>query len=247
MKKIQILGFAMFAMFALSAIAATSAFAEPEWLVETLKVTETLPAETEGLLNLIALENNTPLNEINCEGILDGTIGPPLASNPGVGTDEITAVLSLNQETISSTPLSGLALGCLVTQSAGGLGDCTVNSLAAVWPLNLPWSTELELMTAAPIWLNRLFKLPSSGPQPGWYTSCASNIGTSELQCEGPSSASLSNESLSSPASVLGEFSIAAGSEKTVCNISGITGDVEGPGNTWAIGAELVRLTTAIS
>jgi len=222
MRKIQILGFALFAMVAFSAIAATAAFAEPEWLVNKIVINQTLPAETEGLLNLIALESGTKLVTIDCEGVLDGTIGPPVAANPGVGTDEITSVLSLNQETISSTPLSGLALGCLVSQSAGGLGDCTLNSLAAVWPENLPWKTELELMSAAPIWLDIL-----SGPmgkEPAWESECSSNIGTVSLLCEGLASAAVSNEAGTVPPSVLGEFSEAAGTETASCSVAGITG-----------------------
>jgi hypothetical protein len=241
MRKIQILGFALFAMVAFSAIAATAAFAEPEWLVEKNALLQTLPAETEGLLNLVALENGGQLNVIDCEGVLDGTIGPPVAAKPGVGTDEITSVLSLNQETISA-PLMGLALGCLVTQSANGLGDCVVNDLAAVWPENLPWKTELELMTVAPIWLDILSG--PAGKEPAWESECNTNIGAQSLLCEGLATATVSNEPGTVPPSVLGEFNE---TEEAACSVGTIKGDLLGTGNTWAIGLELERLETAIS
>jgi hypothetical protein len=245
MRKIQKFGFALFAVVAFSATAATGAFAEPEWLVELAAINQTLPAETEGLWNMISLESGNELVAIDCEGVLDGTIGPPVAAKPGVGTDEITSVLSLNQETISSTQLSGLALGCLVAKSAGVLGDCMLNTLAAVWPENLPWKTEMELMAAAPIWLDIL-----SGPvgkEPAWESECSTNIGTQSLLCEGLVSAAVSNEAGTVPPSVLGEFSVAAGTEEESCSATPINSDLEGSNNTWAIGAELARLETAIS
>src|SRR5450759_4894241 len=96
MRKIQILGMALFAVFAFGAVAAASAFAASEWEVEGVKLTTTLPAETEGSLKLIKLVSTTNreiLVEVRCEGIFDGTVGPG-------SKDTINKVLNLAMEEI---------------------------------------------------------------------------------------------------------------------------------------------------
>ena len=97
MRKFQVFGLMLFAVLAFSAVATASAFAEVgEWLVENVKPAEALPAETEGLLivaRLVSSTNSAVLQEVDCEGILDGTIGPGVA-------DTVTAVLNLAKELI---------------------------------------------------------------------------------------------------------------------------------------------------
>jgi hypothetical protein len=143
MRKIQLLGLALIAVFSFGAIAASAAFALPEWLVEKAEVLATLSSESEGLFEMIQLTasgGSAKLVSVDCEGVLDGTIGPVNAA--GKGVDTITKVLSLNMEEIGES-LSGLALECKVVQTAGSLTDCKLNTTALVWPENLPWTTEL--------------------------------------------------------------------------------------------------------
>jgi hypothetical protein len=258
MRKIQILGLALVAVFAFGAIAATSALAGPEWDMKgTEKVTGLVLSETEGVLNLTkfsAANGNTVLNVVTCEGILDGTLGPPNAA--GNGVDEVTKVLSLNKEEVSTTPLSGLALGCEVSQAEGAF-DCRLHSLAAVWPENLPWLTELELMTVggATLVLDKLFKdaTDSNTEPPAYDVECETGVGTfaSEL-CEGNSSGDVSNDATTVPPSVLGEFSEAVGVETPRANCPGGTGNSSGinlgSGHLWVTPAgDLVRVETGVA
>jgi hypothetical protein len=240
MRKIQILGLALFAVFAFGAISAASALAVSEWLVEGAALTAPLASETEGLLFLVQLEGGTTvLNEIDCEGIFDGTIGPG-------ATDKITEVLNLADAAIGLTALTGLALNCTVTKSAGALTDCRVNTLANVWAINLPWSTSIELMGGT-TFLDKLG--PGTGGEPGYTVECEAVIGIrAEETCTGATSSELTNEPGSTPGSVLGVFGEAQGSEKGTCAVTGAgSADTAGSGNVWGIDAALERLLTTVS
>jgi hypothetical protein len=227
MKKIHVLGLGLLAVFAFGAITASAALAAPEWLVSEAAVAENLPAETEGELALVKLVSSTNSNHlvtVKCGGILVGSIGPG-------GKDEITAVLTLGQVAVgkeTGTTLEGTALECTVTQSEGGLTDCVLNSVALVWPANLPWTSQLELMEATGTVLDVLTK------EPGYDVECktVSGLTGSEL-CAGTASAFVSN-SAGTPMGVLGE---ADPTEEANCTMTGEkTGSLEGIGTTWAVG-----------
>jgi hypothetical protein len=218
MRKIQILGLALGAVFAFSAIAAASAFAESEFLANGAVITEELASEGSGELTLSTLVLGITAVKIDCSGIFDGTVGPK-------NLDLITELLNLSKELISLTALSGLALSCEVLTSFNS--ECgAVGGLAELWAVNLPWLTELLLMTAAPEWL---IDLVSSGVgNPGYYVLC-SNGKTN--QCVGPTSASAENE----VGGLLVKFNPAApiSSEKGNCTEGGEgAGDIEGEGLT---------------
>jgi hypothetical protein len=232
MRKINVLGLGLLAVFVYGAIMASAAFAAPEWLVEELAVTENLPAETEGELELVKLVSSTNparLDTVKCSGILVGSIGP-------AGKDEITSVLTLGdgvigKETESGT-LEGTALECLVTQSEGGFLDCLLGSTALVWPANLPWKSQLELMESTGMILDVLTS--ATGPGPGYDAECTtvSGLTGSEL-CAGPASAFVSN-SVGTPMGVEGA---ADEKEEISCTLTGEkTGLLIGTGTTWAVG-----------
>jgi hypothetical protein len=242
MRKIQILGMALFAVFAFSAVAAASAFAASEWEVEGVKLTTTLPAETQGSLSLIKLVSSTNsaiLVEVHCEGIFDGTVGPG-------SKDTINKVLNLAMEEIGQ--LGGLALECKVEAGGmSGLLDCELGSTALVWAENLPWNTELELMEPSGAILDRL-GFPAGAGVPAYEVECKTTSGIvgSEL-CEGATSAEVKNDT-GTPMGVFGEFSAAVGSEEANCTMTGEkTGLNVGSGTTWAISSELVRLDTLVT
>jgi hypothetical protein len=231
MKKTHIVAFALFAVCAFSALSVASAFAG-EWLVNGAPLTAPVKAETEGELELKLIEGEaTALSAVLCSGILDGTIGPN-------GTDEISELLNLEMVAISLTALSGTALSCNVFSTSGGLADCILNTLASVWAVNLPWNTKIELMTNGEV-LDIITK------EPGYSVQCETPLGLIEETCTGNTSAVLTNAA-TTPASVLGTFN--TGSERAKCAVLGVgKGQNLGSGNTWGIGAELERLTTATS
>lgn len=230
------------AVFAFGAIAAESALAGPEWLVEKHEVLTTLNAETEGLLELIKYstsKGSTILNTIDCEGIIDGTIGPKNAA--GNGTDEITKILNLAMEEIGAA-LTGLALACKVTTAESVL-DCKNGSTASVWAQNLPWKTELELMETST--LDKIFGAGVE-KEPAYDVECELGIGghSSEL-CEGAANGEAINEPGTSPGAVLLLGTIANGTPRGNCTGTGTESALNiGDGNLWAIGE--TELTTRL-
>jgi hypothetical protein len=133
MKKVQIIGLAMFAMFAFSVVAVSTAsaleFTLAAWLVNGAAVAAPLPAETTGEL---LLENTESKGSIVCSGILDGTIGAN-------SLDEITKVLTLGKVEVGE--LTGKGIECK------GENICTSGE---AWGTKLPWKTEVELDTVSP-------------------------------------------------------------------------------------------------
>ncbi len=203
MRRIHILGLALFAVLAFGATVASSAFAEPgEWLFNGATFNATLNVETAGLLTLVRLVSETNpavLTEIDCEGIFDGTI---TQLGAGVkGTDTITALLNTLKELINELgEAPELELNCLVTFDSGALTDCKENTLAQLWPDNIslpngPWLTELLELEANGLVLDHLFGgLGELGKEPGYEVRCESLIGVfGEELCEGPTTFDLTN------------------------------------------------------
>jgi hypothetical protein len=134
MKKIHLMGLAMFAVFAFGAIAASSAFAEDRWLIDEVGVTTLTSVQTSGKLILTDLK--APLvgeAAAECSGILDGTVGP-------AGEDEITEVLTFAGVAYgkdnANNELEGTGAACTNVKNCPG---------ALVWVFGLPWLTQLEL------------------------------------------------------------------------------------------------------
>jgi hypothetical protein len=148
MKKLYTVVLALFAVSALGAIVAASASAETvllpgEWLANGAAIAAALPTETAG--ELLLEDTGAPGSPaVLCSGIFLGTV------NAG-GLDTTTELLNLAKEAISLTPLTGLALigndlpgqDC-ETELVCALG--TDESPIEVWPVGLPWTTELFVM-----------------------------------------------------------------------------------------------------
>jgi hypothetical protein len=130
-----------------------------EYLENGVGITETMLVETTGTL-LLENEKAPVVGKAAalCSGILVGDIGPD-------GADDVTEVLNLAKELISSTPLSGLALSCT---------DETNCESATVWPVGLPWLSLLQLWeTLTPAASGFTTLLTSQhGTAVGWYVEC---------------------------------------------------------------------------
>jgi hypothetical protein len=146
MKNLQRLTLAFVALCALSAVLAASASAETtlgaEWLANGNAITTNLSAEAAGQF---LLEDTGSPGEaaVLCSRIIIIIIGPN-------GILIIEIILNLAGATISSTPLTGLAL-----TGTGAGSDCVTEKTCAegtsaspieVWPVGLPWEGQLFTM-----------------------------------------------------------------------------------------------------
>lgn len=138
MKKFQGVILAMLAVTAFGAVLASSAFAETtllaEWLANGAEITTNLATTSTGALLLEDTKTIAGSAAVLCEGIFIGAVGAN-------GKDETTEIQNLAKEKIGA--LGGLALKC-VTES--GCAAATEASPIEVWPVGLPWKTELFLM-----------------------------------------------------------------------------------------------------
>jgi hypothetical protein len=148
MKKIQILGLALVAVFAFGVIIAASASAEEfllaQWLVAGALVTSALPSLSEGE---ILLHNTKTGLHIVCSFHAEGTIGPN-------SLDTITEVLSLTGVK-TGTPLANETEALLCKSVAGCENSATD---IEVWPVGLPWQTEVELAEPSGKFFDLIFK-----------------------------------------------------------------------------------------
>jgi hypothetical protein len=236
MAKLQSLCTALFLLCLLFAAATEQAWAAPVWLVEGNELSEDLPAETEGLLLFVILTSEGGvLYEVDCSAIWDGSIAPA-----GEGT--IEKLLNLAKEEISSTPLSGLALECKNTDP-GNLDACRETSETSVWPLHLPWHTQLESMAGPPEQVLDRILAHTGGEPPGYETQCTSLLGISSSdECTGATSSKVATEILTFPESTLDSFNYTEpiSSELGNCTKAGTnTFALTGELNTWAIGGTL--------
>jgi hypothetical protein len=264
MKKFHVIGIALVAVFAFFALATTSAFAEELlWLVNGADFAGTLEAETEGFLELHRLSSGgATAGTILCEGIFDGSITNPAVGN---GTDETTKVLTLTQVDVGAdngSTLTGTGITCDVTVDTGDTTFCKTGvGTAKVWPANLPWLSELELMEppAEPgsMWLDHLFKVGTE-IEPGYEVECTILLGIKATDlCTGLTSAQvlLTLETLPGTAAEgsHGEFNWEAPIESeegfcsTACPNTTPCAGLLGLGVTWAVEGELNRLETDVS
>jgi hypothetical protein len=146
MLKLRTVGAALGVLFALCAVIASSAFAvEPLWLIDGNAVLNAERSESESEILVIIYakpeELTKVLTELLCSGIFVGTVGPK-------GEDEVIQVLTLAESVIGEdgASLVGEPLLCDVTDG-GSLESCEAGvGKAEVWPANLPWHTQLELV-----------------------------------------------------------------------------------------------------
>ncbi len=233
MRKHGLVTTALLAVIAVWAISATTALGADEFLVGGATITATLSAEVEGHLILTALEGNAVLDQITCALIWTGTMVAK--------TMEITKWLNLAKEEIGAE-LVAPALSCTVSESAGGITDCLINTSAEVWPDNLPWIAAIELIGTA-----YTLDVGNGAKKPGYDFSCLAPIGTVSELCEGLTNFVLTNELGTSPATVLAEATSTA--QKLNCTAVGTeNGDVEKSDlDIWALEGGGGRLPTAVS
>ena len=231
MKKLGLTATALLAVIAVWAISTTTALAADEFLVGGSPFNGNLSAETEGHLVLSVLEGGAVLDQITCALLFTGT----MASK----TMEVTKWLNLAKEEIGAE-LVAPALDCTVSESAGGLIDCLINTKAEVWPDNLPWIAAVEL-----IGTEYTLNVGNGTKKFGYDFVCETPIGKLSELCEALASFVLTNETGIATPAVLAEGS---GTAKLTCSGVGAgAGDVEKSDlDIWALAAG-VRLTTAIS
>jgi hypothetical protein len=218
MKKVHLIGLAGLVVLAFAAVTASSASAVSQWLISGATVLTLTSVAVEGELSLSTLVLGINVATVDCPGIIDGSVGP-------AGENEETEVLNTAGELISSTPLVGLALLCtqLNNECPAGAGP------AEVWPLNLPWLSQIELMVGAGTleWLVHLF---GDNGEPGYEVVCLNANGTvsAENTCTGLSSGAL--EMMAGPDPLI-IYSAGEETEKANCTIGGNgAGDLEGTG-----------------
>jgi hypothetical protein len=210
MRKIHILGLALFAVLAFSAVATSAAFAVSEFLVGGAPAIAEQPGESSGTLKLTDL---TSFGEatVECTGIL---VGEFMGANDFL----VLMVLNLNKELIE---LGLLALEC------EGSGLCE-KAGALVWPEKLPWLAEVVL-DAGTTFLIHLTE-GEEGGMPAYASSCKTFLGQTEDECEGLVSGKLENMA----EGLLAIFSLAeveAEGEQSLCKFTnGKTGHLAGEG-----------------
>jgi hypothetical protein len=152
MRKIHILGLAMFAVFAFSAFAASSTFAAEghEWLDNNLSIPlgTTIAVDSEGAL---LLEDTDTGTAVECHGTNLGAVGSD-------GTDLIETI------TVNSCEFD-----------SGKQGECLTlaeNGVLVVEPENLTWLTELVLETYLGVaTLSDMVESDGFG-NPAWLVEC---------------------------------------------------------------------------
>ena len=222
MRKIQ-LGVVLLALFAFGALTATSAMAVTllaEWLLKGVAVASETLVEIKGALLLRDSKGvlGSPA-AVECAGeSFDGWVGPN-------SLDYISEVLTATGESIGG--LGGLALECTAKEG------CETNTKPSVFPVGLPWESEVELLEqpGGPFFADFLTK--KGGGTFGWEITgclvlgsahedeCTTSLGAAELKLEGTT--------------LLGNFSTAftvlVGSKLVLCTASAAeTGEVSGEG-----------------
>jgi hypothetical protein len=235
MKRVNILGFIFLAVVAFCATITPSAFAVDEWLANGAAIAAPLAVQTEMELTLIQLEKAAGLilEEILCSLVMDGTAGP-------LAADSVESLLNLVNEIIGG--LGEKSLVCEVIANNGAVIACKNKTPVEFWVDNLPWKTEIELMTKEPFFLDHFFA-GGAGKEVGYEFKCEviGGIIIEEL-CEGLRSAALENE----PTGVLVTFNweIPIETEFAECTLLGAnTGGLKGSGVMKLTNLELLSVS----
>jgi hypothetical protein len=212
MRKIQLLGLALFAVFAFSAVGVvSSAFAlESVWLVGGHTALTKVLADSEGELKLTDLK--TPIfgeSSILCSFLKEGFVGGD-ASGANPKWDEITSITGLNAAT------EPLWIKCTFVVKGG----CETSTPPELMPVNLPWLTELTLSGTA-----FLDNLIGTGGNTGWVSKCLVLGANTEDTCTLRTSADIDNTTESD---VIALFTEATGGKALCSQSNEESGEVEG-------------------
>jgi hypothetical protein len=182
MKRLRFVGVgaALLAVLAMSAMAVASSasaavtFLLAFWAVGGTDVTTTVLAEGAGEM---LLENEkSPAGRAalqKCSGIGDGFVGPNSAG-------DATEALTLAGIKINSTPLTGEFVKCEL--------EALCENSSKVWPVHLPWLTEIELWEEGTEHGFVGIGLSGGSGTPGWYIECKTSLLTVSEECSSPES-----------------------------------------------------------
>ncbi len=210
-------GVALLAVVAFSAIVLASAasaaivYLLAEWLNNNVALTSTVLAET---VTEVLLEDTKDSAaggaaiSVNCEGLVDGDLGPD-------GANDFTEVLTPAGEPISRTALSGSGFSC---------NKEALCESAKVWAVNLPWLSVLELWEEGAS-SGFVVLLTGTKGNMGWYMECTILGVKGTDECTTPEGAAEATEN--NAEGVLAIFSTGVtelfGAKAGVCTGSGNT------------------------
>jgi hypothetical protein len=220
MKRSKLLGTTMLVLCAFGALLAVSAsaatFLLAEWLVGGAAVTTELLVEVSG--EALLEDTKVPLLGkaiVLCSGIVDGWVGPNSLS-------WASEVLTLSGVAGSTTPLSGTAIECTNQENC---------EEPLMWPVNLGFEGEAELMEDSGNWFVGLGLPHSGGGNPGFEVECMKSIiGAITDECTTTElTAEFTLEGTSLLANASEAFSELAGGKLANCSLGGTeTGVIEG-------------------
>jgi len=176
MRKIRILGVAVFAVFAFAALTASSYGAVSQILVSGAKLTSgELLVYVKGELLLEDMGSAALTSQVLCSGWFNVDL---VGEAGGAVLGFILGILTLAGVETSS-------INCTGEKTCEGTSN-------TVTPVHLPWHVEIELMTAgAEEWL-LVFLLTNEAGEPGYTVNCNTIIGLVEDTCTGETSSVLS-------------------------------------------------------
>jgi hypothetical protein len=192
---------ALLVLVASCAISVTSALAAPEWLIAEGPVTTLTSIKDQGLL-LLADSKASFLgaSEVDCEGTLEGTVGP-------AGENEFTQIQGLEGKVTKGNGLTGGFIECKGEQGCEGNG--------LVYPIGLPWLSKLELEGTSLI----DDTIASSGSL-GFAVECSIFGIKEEDECT-TSLVAPTIENMATENDVLNKFSISGSFSFELCSLSG--------------------------
>jgi hypothetical protein len=166
MRKTQVVGLVLVAVCAMCTVLVSAASAETVlWLKKGANVTESLSSQVKGLLELTDLDAPGGAVTVDCEGVVDGSVGPG-------GEGEVTKLL-----TSSGAENSEDLIECALVSGKEGL--CETSMTAYVIPLSLPWSTQLELSGSHFVDVT----LPHTAGDLGFMVTCLTILGETLDEC----------------------------------------------------------------
>jgi hypothetical protein len=163
MKKIHILGVALFVVFAFCAVAAASAFATPEFLDNGESI----------------LASTTFLSEIMSNSSGFGLLWEDMGNST-----EIECMLGDNAGLLSTTPGLAEITEALCTEGLVILGWCSAP--VSIVALNLPWEVTLTLVIEGGGDMYRV-RLANAAENTGYLVECETALGKQDDPCTGAS------------------------------------------------------------